>query len=74
MKIKFLLSAALVLGSITCFSQATNIKQAEQKKANTKPLTAVINPVVKRDSLIRAESRTTSKTATVGPLDKKKEN
>ncbi len=65
MKIKFLVAAMLLFVTINCFSQATKIKQAEQKKASTLTPTAVINPIVKQDSLAKASSETQPKTTIV---------
>lgn len=73
MKINLLLSAALLMVTASCFSQTpAQRKQAEQKKASTRPLTAVINPVVKRDSLVRMATKSESNTTTTGTLNTKK--
>ncbi len=72
MKIKFLVAAMLLLVTINCMAQATKIKQAEQKKASTKPPTAIINPVVKKDSLAKASSKTQPKKAIVNPAIQQK--
>jgi hypothetical protein len=65
---------ALMLGvTVNSFSQTSvQKKQAEQKKANTKTPTAVINPVVKKDTLAKATTKTQPKTAAVNPVIRQK--
>lgn len=73
MKINLVLSAALLLVTANCFSQTpAKRKQAEQKKATVRPLTAGINPVIKRDSLIRMTTKSQANTTTTGALNTKK--
>ncbi len=53
MKIHFLLSATLLLVTASGFSQAQKIRQAEQKKASTKPQTAIINTGIQQKAITK---------------------
>ena len=57
MKINFLFIVAFLLVTANCFSQtAAQKKQAEQKKATTKPPTAVINPIIQQKITTKAST------------------
>ncbi len=73
MKTIFLFIAILPGMIMNSFSQTSvQKKQAEQKKASTKTPTAVINPVVKKDTLAKATTKTQPKTAAVNPVIRQK--
>ena len=43
----------LLFSTLNCFSQAQKIRQAEQKKASTKPPTAIINTAIKQNTITK---------------------
>jgi hypothetical protein len=73
MKSIFLFITVLLFLSNSIFSQtAMQKKQTEQKKTTTKTPTAVINQVVKKDTLAKASTKTQPKTAVANPVIQQK--
>ncbi|MGH2646241.1 MAG: hypothetical protein ACRDE8_01690 [Ginsengibacter sp.] len=66
MKSNLILLVILLLITFNCSSQVAIQKQLNQKKASGKPITALINPALIRDTLVRTPLKTNTQN-TVAP-------
>jgi hypothetical protein len=70
MRSYFILLVTLLLVTFNCFSQVAVQKQLNQKQMSARPKTELINPSLKRDTLVQASSKTQTTTTPKPPVSK----